>query len=218
MTLVYFLMMLDMSILSTVRFAYTLETGISDYIRRLSHTSPTSSDRFLMWAGTELRTSYPRRFIQSMCVDCPDIFCSASFQPLTGKMYARFNSKKLFLGFFTIFNIGSAICGAAQTSPMLIAGRFIAGLGGAGLMNGGFTMIHASIPPERRPSMLGYFMACKYSVSCVVSQLLTNPVGNLGSASGPLIGGAITDYVSWRWCKYIPSHSPSHADSHQAST
>jgi MFS family permease len=40
---------------------------------------------------------------------------SASFQPLTGKMYARFNSKKLFLGFFTIFNIGSAICGAAQT-------------------------------------------------------------------------------------------------------
>ena len=61
MTLVYFLMMLDMSILSTVRFAYTLETGISDYIRRLSHTSPTSSDRFLTWAGTELRTNYPRR-------------------------------------------------------------------------------------------------------------------------------------------------------------
>jgi MFS family permease len=91
-----------------------------------------------------------------------DWHTSASFQPLTGKMYARFNSKVLFLGFFTIFNIGSAICGAAQTSVMLILGRFIAGVGGAGLMNGGFTMIHASIPPERRPGMLGIFMACKW--------------------------------------------------------
>jgi predicted MFS family arabinose efflux permease len=79
-------------------------------------------------------------------------------------MYARFNSKVLFLSFFTIFNVGSAICGAAQTSDMLILGRFIAGLGGAGLMNGGFTMIHASISPEQRPGMLGVFMACKWSV------------------------------------------------------
>ena len=93
--------------------------------------------------------------------DSTDLRVSASFQPLTGKMYARFNSKVLFLGFFMIFNIGSAICGAAQSSVMLIVGRFIAGLGGAGLMNGGFTMIHASVPPERRPGMLGFFMACK---------------------------------------------------------
>ena len=76
-------------------------------------------------------------------------------------MYARFNSKVVFLSFFTIFNLGSAICGAAQSSAMLILVRFVAGMGGAGLMNGGFTMIHASIPPERRPSMLGYFMACE---------------------------------------------------------
>jgi MFS family permease len=79
-------------------------------------------------------------------------------------MYARFNSKVLFLSFFTIFNIGSALCGAAQTSVMLILGRFVAGLGGAGLMNGGFTMIHASAPAERRPEVLGVFMACKWCV------------------------------------------------------
>lgn len=169
MTLVYFLMMLDMSILSTVSFTCTIMTGISDHIRRPSRTSPTSSDRFLTWAGMELRINYQRKSIPALYVDCSDITTSASFQPLTGKMYARFNSKKLFLGFFTIFNIGSAICGAAQTSAMLIAGRFIAGLGGAGLMNGGFTMIHASIPPEKRPGMLGYFMACKWSVTCVMS-------------------------------------------------
>lgn len=80
-------------------------------------------------------------------------------------MYARLNSKVLFLMFFTIFNIGSAVCGAAQSSVMLILGRSIAGLGGAGLMNGGFTIIHSCVSPARRPGMLGFFMACKQLMS-----------------------------------------------------
>jgi hypothetical protein len=69
MTLVYFLMMLDMSILSTVGFAYTINIVVSKHIHRLSHTSPTSSDRFLTWAGMELRTNYQRKSTAALYVD-----------------------------------------------------------------------------------------------------------------------------------------------------
>ncbi|KAF2714269.1 FAD/NAD(P)-binding domain-containing protein [Pleomassaria siparia CBS 279.74] len=115
-TVVYFLMMLDMSILST-----------------LFHTSPMTSI----------------------------LFSIAELQPLTGKMYARLNSKVIFLCFFAVFNIGSALCGSAQSSPMLIIGRAVAGMGGAGLMNGGFTILHSCVEPRRRPGMLGFMMNCK---------------------------------------------------------
>jgi MFS family permease len=59
--------------------------------------------------------------------------------------------KWLFVTFFAIFEIGSAICGAAQSSIMLIIGRAIAGIGVSGLMNGGLTIIAASAPLHKRP-------------------------------------------------------------------
>lgn len=77
-------------------------------------------------------------------------------------MYARLNSKVLFLCFFTVFELGSAICGAAQSSVMLIIGRAVAGIGGAGLAVGGFTIVNSCVEPARRPGMLGFMMACEY--------------------------------------------------------
>ncbi len=58
-----------------------------------------------------------------------------------------------FLTFFTIFELGSAICGAASSSYMLIVGRAIAGIGSSGLLNGAFTILHASFPAQRLPSI-----------------------------------------------------------------
>lgn len=63
----------------------------------------------------------------------------------------------IFIAFLTVFEIGSAVCGAAQSSNMLIAGRTIAGLGGSGLRNGALTIMSESIPLEQRPRELRLF-------------------------------------------------------------
>ena len=56
-----------------------------------------------------------------------------------------------FLVFLTVFEIGSAVCGAATSSDMLIVGRAVAGMGGAGLVNGVVISIASAVPLQRRP-------------------------------------------------------------------
>lgn len=59
----------------------------------------------------------------------------------------------VFISAFIIFEAGSLVCGIAQSSLMFIIGRAISGAGGAGILNGGFTIIAAAAPLEDRPSM-----------------------------------------------------------------
>ncbi|TEA21690.1 Efflux pump mlcE [Colletotrichum sidae] len=112
---------------------------------------------------------------------------NAALQPLTGKIYRYFSLKWCFLLFFFIFELGSLICGAAPSSTVLIAGRVVAGMGSAGIFSGGLTIIAGSVPLEKRPALTGLLIG----------------LANSGGVFGPVLGGVITQYSTWRWAFYI---------------
>ncbi|KAK2060598.1 major facilitator superfamily transporter [Colletotrichum caudatum] len=115
------------------------------------------------------------------------LLTTCAFQLLFGKLYAFFPIKNVFLSSVILFEVGSAVCGAAPSSPAFIAGRAIAGVGGAGIIAGTIVVMVHSVPLHRRPKYQGAFGA----------------VFGLASVLGPLLGGAFTTKATWRWCFYI---------------
>ncbi|TAQ89674.1 hypothetical protein B7494_g2010 [Chlorociboria aeruginascens] len=109
---------------------------------------------------------------------------------------ATLNSSMLvtptFLCYVAIFELGSLISGVSRSSDMLIVGRTVSGMGTSGLWNGGLTIIAGAAPIEKRPVLL----------SCISSLAAT------ASVTGPLIGGLLTEDVSWRWFQRIGYYLP----------
>ncbi|KAF5018852.1 hypothetical protein F66182_9144 [Fusarium sp. NRRL 66182] len=92
-----------------------------------------------------------------------------------------------FIAAYVIFFIFSLACGFAQSIDQLIAFRALQGIGGSGLYS--LTMI---ILPELSPSSL------KQHIGALVGMVIT-----LSAVLGPVLGGVLTQYSSWRWIFWI---------------
>ncbi|KAL1962418.1 hypothetical protein VTN77DRAFT_9689 [Rasamsonia byssochlamydoides] len=110
-----------------------------------------------------------------------------AFQLLFGKLYTYYSVRGVMLTSTLLFEAASAICGAAPNSVAFIVGRAIAGVGAAGIFAGTIVCIVHAVPLHKRPQIQGLFGA----------------LFGLASVVGPLIGGAFTSNVTWRWCFYI---------------
>jgi EmrB/QacA subfamily drug resistance transporter len=95
--------------------------------------------------------------------------------------------KRVFLVAIALFTIASGLCGAAQSPTWLILARGAQGIGGAGMFAVSLAIISQEFHGRERGTAFGIWGAT---------------VG-MAVAIGPLVGGALTTYVGWRWIFFV---------------
>lgn len=99
----------------------------------------------------------------------------------------RFGRRRGLAVGLAIFTAGSAACALAPTVGWLIAARAVQGAGAALVMSLGMALVSTAFPPERRGQALGIYFG----------------VTGLAVASGPVVGGAITEGLAWEWIFWV---------------
>ncbi len=107
--------------------------------------------------------------------------------PLYGKLSDSFGRKPTFFVAITVFLVGSVLCGLSGSMTELIVFRAVQGLGAGGLITLSQTVIGDLVSPRERGRYQGLFAGV--FAGC--------------SVAGPLLGGVITDALSWHWIFYV---------------
>ncbi|KAJ6560943.1 major facilitator superfamily domain-containing protein [Mycena sp. CBHHK59/15] len=109
------------------------------------------------------------------------LLVQTAFLLFYGQVLRIFPAKWVLVFAITVFEIGSLVCGVAQNVGQLIAGRTVSGIGAAGIFISILQVMAHVTRLEDRARLYGTFGA----------------VFGISSVIGPLIGGALTDHVTW---------------------
>jgi EmrB/QacA subfamily drug resistance transporter len=115
------------------------------------------------------------------------ILALATAIPLTGWGCDRFGTKSLYIASIVLFLIGSALSGVAWSAGSLIFFRLLQGLGGGMIVPSGMTILTHAAGTKRIGSVMGV----------VGAPMLLAPI------LGPIVGGYLVDYLSWRWIFFV---------------
>lgn len=111
----------------------------------------------------------------------------AVFMPISGWIADRFGARTVFCAALGIFTVGSALSGLSDSLPLMIATRILQGFGGAMMTPIGRLIILRTFPRDRLVTAMMYM-----SIPAMI-----------GPTLGPIIGGFLATYVSWRWIFYV---------------
>lgn len=111
------------------------------------------------------------------------LLATAACLTLFGKLADDFGKKHIFLFGVILFILGSLLAGITSKLFLLVAARFIQGLGFAATLGLALVIILESFPEEKKGYITG----------------LAVTIGGLSQASGPIVGGIILQYFSWHW-------------------
>jgi EmrB/QacA subfamily drug resistance transporter len=99
----------------------------------------------------------------------------------------RFGRRRVYVFGLVLFTVASAACALAPSAGVLIACRAVQGIGAACIMPLGLTILTSAFPADKRGAVVGVW----------------GGIAGLAVACGPLIGGAVTQGLSWHWIFWV---------------
>ena len=99
----------------------------------------------------------------------------------------RLGRRRVYVAGLAVFTLASAACAVAPDAGLLITARAVQGLGSAAVTPLALTILAAAFPVQRRGAVVGIF----------------GGISGLAVASGPLVGGAVTQGLDWHWIFWI---------------
>ena len=115
------------------------------------------------------------------------LLTSTAATPIIGKLSDSYGRRALLIPSLVLFIVASVLCALCTKLPQLIAARALQGLGGAGLMAMAQAAVADVVSPRERGRYQGY-MAGMWGIA---------------SIAGPIVGGYVTDHLSWRYIFWI---------------